>query len=94
MSFLNATLNNLEETKSYHQQQIDLLQEEIDRVKLSQAYGEEAVSSVEEAIENIDSKHLELLKEHLLSLFPTEALSSKMEVPLHQQDRVEHTPKP
>lgn len=69
MTFLNATINNLEETKIYHQEQIDLLQEQIDQTKLSMAYGDDAVSSVEQAIENINPEHLELLKEHLLSLF-------------------------
>ena len=74
MTFLNATLNNLEETILYHQQQIEETQNQLDQVKLSQAYGEEAVSSVEEAIENINPEHLELLKEYLLSLFETQSI--------------------
>ena len=69
MTFLNATINNLEENKLYHEEQAELLQEQIDQTKLSMAYGDDAVSSVEEAIANISSEHLELLKEHLISLF-------------------------
>ena len=72
MTFLHATINNLEETILYHQQQVEETQSQLDRIKISQAYGEDAVSSVEEAIENINPEHLELLKEHLLSLFDTE----------------------
>ena len=73
MTFLNATINNLEESKIYHEEQARLLQEEIDQASLSASYGDDAVSSVEAAIENIDPKHLELLKEHLLSLFDNES---------------------
>ena len=72
MTFLNATINNLEETILYHQQQIEETQNQLDQVKVSATYGEEAVSSVEDAIANISSEHLELLKEHLISLFGNE----------------------
>ncbi len=77
MTFLNATIDNLEETIIYHQEQITEAQEQLDRVKLSQAYGSEAVAKVEEAIENIDPDHQELLKEHLLSLFEDEDIEYK-----------------
>ena len=69
MIFLNATINNLNQTILYHQQQIEETQNQLDQIKVSASYGEEAVSSVEDAIANINSEHLDLLREHLLSLF-------------------------
>ena len=45
MTFLNATINNLEETILYHQQQVEETQNQLDQVKVSATYGEEAVSS-------------------------------------------------
>ena len=97
MTFLTATINQLEESKIYHEQQIEELQNQIDQVKLSQAYGEEAVSSVEEAIENINPEHLELLKEHLLSLFETQSIErtveppNEIELPVKEQEDTQKT---
>ena len=88
MTFLNATINNLNQTILYHQQQIEETQNQLDQVKVSATYGEEASASVEEAIANISSEHLELLKEHLLSLFE----KPLTEVPLREpQHDISHT---
>lgn len=90
MTFLNATLNSLEESRIYHEEQVRLLQEEIDQATLSASYGDDAVSSVKAAIENIDPKHSELLKEHLLSLFD----SSDNEVFTSPEPAVFNPPQP
>ena len=94
MTFLNATINNLEETILYHQQQIEETQNQLDQVKVSATYGEEASVSVEEAIANINSEHLELLKEHLISLFGNEEVFTSPEPKVFNppQPDIPHTP--
>lgn len=72
MTFLNGTLAQLNQEKTYHEQQAQTLEAQIDNLRVAQEYGEIATASVSEAIDNIDSEHLELLKEHLLSLFSGE----------------------
>ena len=95
MTFLNATINNLEETIFYHQQQIESTQNQLDQVKVSATYGEEASISVEEAIANINSEHLELLKQHLINLFGNEEVFTSPEPAVFNppQPDVPHTPK-
>ena len=94
MIFLNATINNLNQTILYHQQQIEETQNQLDQVKVSATYGEEASVSVEEAIANISSEHLELLKEHLLSLFDKEEVFTSPEPAVFNppQPDIPHTP--
>ena len=89
MTFLNGTLAQLNQEKNYHEQQVEALENQIDNLKVAQEYGEIATASVSEAIENIEPEHLELLKEHLLSLF-----SGEIETPsyTYPQDIVEPTP--
>ena len=89
MTFLNGTLAQLNQEKAYHEQQVEALENHIDNLKVAQEYGEIATASVTEAIENIEPEHLELLKEHLLSLF-----SGEIETPsyTYPQDIVEPTP--
>ena len=86
MTFLNGTLAQLNQEKTYHEQQVQSLEAQIDNVRVAQEYGEIATASVSEAIDNIEPEHLQLLKEHLLSLF-----SEKIETPsyTYSQDIVE-----
>lgn len=86
MTFLNGTLAQLNQEKTYHEQQVQSLEAQIDNVRVAQEYGEIATASVSEAIDNIDPEHLQLLKEHLLSLF-----SGEIETPsyTYSQDIVE-----
>lgn len=90
MTFLNATINNLEETILYHQQQIEETQKQLDQVKVSATFGEEAGLIVEEAIANISSEHLELLKEHLLSLFDKEEVFTSPASPSVEDAKADH----
>ena len=89
MSFLNATLAQLNQEKNYHEEQVAALENQIDNLKVAQEYGEIATASVTEAIENIEPEHLELLKEHLLSLFSAEIETHSYTYP---QEIVESTP--
>lgn len=72
MTFLNNTLAQLNQEKNYHEEQVAALENQIDSLKVAQEYGEIATASVSEAIDNINPEHLELLKEHLLSLFDSD----------------------
>ena len=76
----NASILELESQINYHQEQKELAEEELDRLKMTEAFAEDAAAKVEEALEHIDPKYLDVFREHLLSLFPTEApFSSKDE---------------
>lgn len=70
----SASINELQSQIQYHQEQQELAEQELDRLKMTEAFAEDAVEKVEEALEHIDPKYLEVFKEHLLSLFPKETL--------------------
>ncbi len=68
----NASILELQSQIHYHQQQIEESEQELDRLKVTQAFAEDAAQKVEEALEHIDPKYIDVFREHLLSLFPVE----------------------
>lgn len=68
----NASILELQSQIQYHQQQQELAEQELDRLKMTQAFAEEVANKVEEALKHIDPKYLDVFREHLLSLFPTQ----------------------
>ena len=78
----NASILELQSQISYYQEQCKLAEQELVRLKMTEAFAEDAATKVSEALEHIDSKYLDVFKEHLLSLFPTEA-------PVYLEEKVE-----
>ncbi len=68
----NPSILELQSQIQYHQQQQELAEQELDRLKMTQAFAEEAANKVEEALEHIAPKYLDVFREHLLSLFLTQ----------------------
>ena len=66
----NPSILELESQIHYHQEQQELAEQELDRLKMTQAFAEDAAEKVEEALEHIDPKYVDVFREHLLSLFP------------------------
>ena len=86
----NPSILELESQIQYHQEQQELAEQELDRLKMTQAFAEDAADKVEDALEHIDPKYIDVFKEHLLALFPTEApLSSEMEAPVYLEEKAE-----
>ena len=86
----NPSILELESQIQYHQEQQELAEQELDRLKMTQAFAEDAAEKVEDALEHIDPKYIDVFKEHLLALFPTEApLSSEMEAPVYSEEKAE-----
>ena len=86
----NPSILELQSQIHYHQEQQELAEQELDRLKMTQAFAEDAAEKVEDALEHIDPKYIDVFKEHLLALFPTEApLSSEMEAPVYLEEKVE-----
>ena len=83
----NASILELESQINYHQEQKELAEEELDRLKMTQAFAEDAAEKVEDALEHIDPKYIDIFKEHLLTLFPTEA-------PVYLEEKVEEVIEP
>ena len=69
----NASILELQSQIQYHQEQQELAEQELDRLKMTEAFAEDAAAKVEDALEHIEPKYLDVFKEHLLALFPTEA---------------------
>ena len=92
MTFLQHQLDHYNQELTYHQEQIASIEEQIDNVRIAQEYGEQATASVEEAIEAIETEHLELFKEHLLSLFEDYTLTTKTETITAQSSKEEEDP--
>ncbi|MEM7727294.1 MAG: hypothetical protein AAF208_13140 [Cyanobacteria bacterium P01_A01_bin.45] len=69
----NPSILELESQIQYHQEQQELAEQELDRLKMTQAFAEDAAEKVEDALEHIEPKYIDVFKEHLLALFPTEA---------------------
>ena len=67
----NPSILELESQIQYHQEQQELAEQELDRLKMTQAFAEDAAEKVEDALEHIDPKYVDVFREHLLSLFPT-----------------------
>lgn len=78
----NPSILELESQIQYHQEQQELIELELDRLKMTQAFAEDAAEKVESALEHIDPKYLNVFKEHLLSLFLTET-------PIYLEEKVE-----
>ncbi len=87
----NASISELQSQISYYQEQCQLAEQELDRLKMTEAFAEDAASKVEEALEHIDPKYLDVFKEHLLALFPTEApsYSRRLEAPVYLEESSE-----
>ena len=68
----HPSILELESQIQYHQEQQELAEQELDRLKMTQAFAEDAAAKVEDALEHIEPKYLDVFKEHLLSLFPKE----------------------
>ncbi|MEM8719009.1 MAG: hypothetical protein AAGE84_06825 [Cyanobacteria bacterium P01_G01_bin.39] len=91
----NPSILELESQIQYHQEQQELAEQELDRLKMTQAFAEDAAEKIEDALEHIDPKYIDIFKEHLLTLFPTEApLSSEMEAPVYLEEKVEEVIEP
>ena len=83
----NPSILELESQIHYHQEQQELAEQELDRLKMTQAFAEDAAEKVEDALEHIDPKYIDVFKEHLLALFPTEA-------PVYLEEKVEEVIEP
>lgn len=83
MLFTNQ-IASIQETINYHQQQLHEAEEELYSLKVAEEYSVQAVAQVQEALENINPKYLELLKEELLSLFDLGKVSE--EPPLEEKN--------
>ena len=83
----NPSILELESQIQYHQEQQELAEQELDRLKMTQAFAEDAAEKVEDALEHIDPKYLDVFKEHLLALFPTET-------PVYLEEKVEEVIEP
>jgi hypothetical protein len=71
----NASILQIQEELHYHQQQQEKLEQELYVLKSYEEFVGQAFDNVKETIEQIeDPKCLELFKESLLSLFPTDGL--------------------
>ena len=84
----NASILELQSQIQYHQEQQELAEQELDRLKMTEAFAEDAADKVEEALEHIEPKYLEVFKDYLLSLFPTEAPSynRRLEAPVYLEE--------
>ena len=87
----NASILELQSQISYYQEQQELAEQELDRLKMTQAFADDAVEKVEEALEHIEPKYTDVFREHLLSLFPTEAPSynRRLEAPVYLEESSE-----
>ena len=85
----HPSILELESQIQYHQEQCQLAEQELDRLKMTQAFAEDAAEKVEDALEHIDPKYVDVFREHLLALFPTEApvyLEEKVEEVIESQE--------
>ena len=85
----NASILELENQIQYHQEQQELAEQELDRLKMVSAFAEDATDKVSEALEHIDEKYISVFKEHLLSLFTTEASVKEKVAPQEIIEEVE-----
>lgn len=87
----NPSILELQSQINYYQEQQELAEQELDRLKMTEAFAEDAAAKVEEALEHIDPKYLDVFKEHLLALFPTEApsYSRRLEAPVYLEESSE-----
>ena len=87
----SSSILELESQIQYHQEQQELAELELDRLKMTEAFAEDAAAKVEDALEHIDPKYLDVFREHLLSLFPTEAPSynRRLEAPVYLEESSE-----
>ena len=69
MTLFNPEINSIEEDILYHETQIQEAQERLDQVKVSQAYSDTVISSLEDFFENTDPFLYEVLKGHIDQMF-------------------------
>jgi chromosome segregation ATPase len=74
MSFLQEEINHLQEEIEYHEEQIELLDKKIDNIRIAQEYANQAISSVEDALESLEPVYIHSFKEYLLSIFDQEVI--------------------
>ncbi len=65
----NPEINSIEEDILYHETQIKEAQERLDQVKVSQAFSDTVISSLEDFFENTDPFLYEVLKGHIDQMF-------------------------
>ena len=68
-----ASILELENQIQYHNEQCQLAEQELDRLKIVSAFACEATDKVSEALEHIDKKYISVFKKHLLSLFSNQS---------------------
>ena len=71
----NPEIQSIEEDILYHEQQIKEAQERLDQVKVSQAYSDTVISSLEDFFENTDPFLYEVLKGHIEQMFDENKLT-------------------
>ena len=69
MTLFNPEILSIEEDILYHEQQLKEAQERLDQVKVSQAYSDNVISSLEDFFENTDPFLYEVLKGHIEQMF-------------------------
>ena len=88
----NPEINSIEEDILYHETQIKEAQERLDQVKVSQAYSDAVISSLQDFLDNTDPFLYEVLKGHVEQMFdenkvvPNNDLSKIEE----QEDEIEY----
>lgn len=65
----NPEINSIEEDILYHETQIKEAQERLDRVKVSQAFSDAVISSLEDFLDNTDPFLYEILRGHINEMF-------------------------
>lgn len=69
MTLFNPEINSIEEDILYHETQIKEAQERLDQVKLSQAYSDAVISSLQDFLDHTDPFLYEVLKGHVEQMF-------------------------
>lgn len=76
----NNQIASIQETISYHKSQIEIAEQELYSLKAAQEFALQATAQVQEALEHIETRYLELFKEHLLTLFEVEGREQPSQV--------------
>ena len=69
MTLFTPEINSIEEDILYHETQIKEAEERLDQVKMSQAYSDTVISSLEDFMDNTDPFLYEVLRGHLNQMF-------------------------
>ncbi|MGB5635376.1 MAG: hypothetical protein WBM86_21695 [Waterburya sp.] len=76
----NPEINSIEEDILYHQTQITEAQERLDQVKMSAAFSDTVISSLEDFLDNTDPFLYEVLRGHINQMFDENKLTLNNEV--------------